>query len=119
VPPRKNNGYGKIAEDFALSTLAQSGHKIIARNFHSRFGEIDLIAVKDGVLIFVEVKARSSRKFGSPEEAVTKYKLQKIQKTAEYFCLMNQGLPKKMRIEVFAIEIEDGTVREHRITKVI
>ena len=78
---------GKKAEDYASRFLLQNGYKIIDRNFRSRFGEIDIIALKDDVLVFVEVKARWSTKFGLPEEAVTPQKLWKIGRTGEYYSL--------------------------------
>lgn len=74
---RLTSNLGKLAEDFAVSLLQGKGYKIIDRNFHSRFGEIDIIAEENETLIFVEVKARWSPKFGVPEEAVTPQKLLK------------------------------------------
>lgn len=101
---------GIWAEDFASQKLSELGYKIITRNFRSRFGEIDIVTQKSGHLIFVEVKARWSDKFGSPEEAVTWYKLKKIQKTAEYFSLINPEYPKSLRIEVFALEVSGKNI---------
>jgi putative endonuclease len=112
---RKNSEFGRIAENYAVSLLESKGYKIIGRNFRSRFGEIDIIALKDNCLIFVEVKARWSRKFGAPEEAVTASKLWKIKRTGEYFCLLNPTYPKKLRIEVIALVIEDGVVTSSKI----
>ena len=91
---------------------------MIDRNFHSRFGEIDIIALKDGVLIFIEVKARWSAKFGKPEDAVTPQKLWKIGRTGEYYSLLHPDLPKKLRIDVVALEIRDQKVSSARIINV-
>lgn len=77
---------------------------MIARNFHSRFGEIDIVASKEDCLVFVEVKARWSAEFGLPEEAVGKRKLSSIIKTAEYFRALHPGLPESERIDVVAME---------------
>lgn len=109
---------GRQAEDFASKFLTQNGYKVIDRNFRSRFGEIDIVALKDEYLIFVEVKARWSNKFGLPEEAVTSSKLWKIGRTGEYYSLLHPGLPKKLRIDVVALEIENGWVTSSRIIKV-
>lgn len=106
---------GKLAEDFAVKLLTSQNYKIIDRNFHSRFGEIDIVAVKDNTLIFVEVKARWSNKFGKPEEAVTRSKLWKISKTGEYYSLLHPDLPKKLRIDVVALEIIDKRVASSKI----
>lgn len=107
-----------MAEDFAVRFLQGKNYKIIDRNFHSRFGEIDIIAEDKDVLVFVEVKARWSPKFGAPEEAVTRSKLWKIQKTGEYYSLLNPNLPKKLRIDVVALEIEGGQVSSSKIIQV-
>ena len=115
---RPGNLQGKRAEDYAVKLLADSGYTIIDKNFRSKFGEIDIIAVKNGVLVFVEVKARWNNKFGKPEEAVTLSKLWKIGKTGEYFSLLNPNLPKKLRIDVVALEITGGRVTSAKIINV-
>ncbi|OGM15132.1 hypothetical protein A2V56_00525 [Candidatus Woesebacteria bacterium RBG_19FT_COMBO_42_9] len=104
--------FGDKGEKFAKKFLYERGYKILTTKFRCRFGEIDIVALKDGVLVFIEVKTRWSEKFGKPEEAVTPWKLQRIKRTAEYFSLLNSNLPKKLLIEVVAIE-----VREERVTK--
>lgn len=109
---------GKLAEDFAVRLLKDKGYSVIDRNFKSKFGEIDIIALKDGILIFVEVKARWSMKFGKPEDAVTPSKLWKIGKTGEYYSLLHPTLPKKLRIDVVAIEITAGKVNSAKIIPV-
>lgn len=115
---RQTSTQGKLAEDYAVKLLIENSYTIIDRNFHSRFGEIDIIALKDGVLIFVEVKARWSAKFGKPEEAVTPSKLWKIGRTGEYYSLLHPDLPKKLRIDVVALEIRDQKVSSARIINV-
>lgn len=112
---RQTSKFGHLAEDFAASFLSSKGYKIIERNFRSRFGEIDIIAIKDNKLIFIEVKARWSDRFGKPVEAVTPQKIWKIRKTAEYFSLLNPKLPESLRIEVVAIEIREGKVCDTKI----
>jgi putative endonuclease len=115
VPKRPTSNSGKIAEDFAAGLLVQKGYKIIERNFHSRFGEIDIIALKENYLVFVEVKARWSLKFGNPEEAVTPGKIWKIGRTGEYFSILHPDLPKKMRIDVVALQIEGNNIVSSKI----
>ena len=61
---------GTVQEQRVAGWLKQHGYDIVEHNFSCRFGEIDLIARKDGYLIFVEVKYRSNRGYGSPCEAV-------------------------------------------------
>ena len=109
------NVSGKLAEDFAVRLLTQKAYRVIDRNFRSKFGEIDIIAIKDQCLIFIEVKARWSKKFGKPEEAVTPSKLWKIARTGEYYSLLHPDLPRKLRIEVVAIEIGGGKIKSSKI----
>jgi len=56
---------GRAAEDHALATLQNAGLRLLQRNFRCRFGEIDLIMRDGNVLVFVEVRHRSSARFGS------------------------------------------------------
>lgn len=71
---------GKKAERHALLLLKSCGYKIIRKNYRNRFGEIDIVAFDRDTLVLVEVKFRSSHKFGLPEEAVDQKKLDKIKK---------------------------------------
>ena len=77
------NGYR--CEKLASLYLKLHGYKIIDRNFHSRFGEIDVIAQKSDLIVFVEVKARGENAFYDPAYAVDTFKQKKIIKTAYYY----------------------------------
>ena len=103
----QNKIRGNTGEDLASEFLIQKGYKIIKRNFHSRFGEIDIIATYKDSLVFVEVKARSSSRFGAPIEAVTPQKIENIRKTGEYFLIENKNLPQKLTIEVVSVDLSD------------
>lgn len=118
MPRRATSKLGNLAEGYAVKLLLSKDYKIIDRNFHSRFGEIDIVAIQGATLVFVEVKARWSRKFGAPEEAVTRSKLWKIQKTGEYYSILHPDLPKKLRIDVVALEIEGVQVSSSKIIQV-
>ncbi len=76
---------GKKGEDFAADFLIKKGYKIKERNYKSALGEIDIIALSGATIVFIEVKTRSSLKFGLPFEAVTKRKQHQITKTALYY----------------------------------
>lgn len=69
-------------EDAAASYLSSLGWRILARNYRSPYGEIDIVAEEEGVLAFVEVKARRSVLHGSPREAVDARKRRRITATA-------------------------------------
>jgi putative endonuclease len=66
-----NRTIGRWGEDAAAEYLQARGYAIVERNARTPYGEIDLVARLDGVTVFVEVKARTSRRLGLPEEAVT------------------------------------------------
>jgi putative endonuclease len=103
----QNVDFGRKWEDFACEYLEKQGFLILDRNFYSRYGEIDIVAKDLEGLVFVEVKARSSKKFGAPQEAVTPYKLRSIRKTADYFLLKNPKYEKLgQRIDVCAISTD-------------
>jgi putative endonuclease len=78
---------GAFGEERACAFLEERGFQIVARNFHSRFGEIDIIAKKEGVLHFIEVKSGE----GEPIYKITPSKLSKIIKTADIF-MQKQGI---------------------------
>ncbi|BEG56667.1 YraN family protein [Helicobacter sp. NHP21005] len=80
------NTRGQLAEDLACVYLQKQGCKILCRNFYSSFGEIDIVATKDGVLHFVEVKCRRK---DVPIYAITPKKLEKIQKTIAVYLQEN------------------------------
>ena len=65
--------------------LQTQGYEIVARNFFTKHGEIDIIAKKEGYLIFIEVKYRADERFGAPEEAVDYRKQKKIIAAAQYY----------------------------------
>jgi len=77
---------GQIGEDAAKKHLPGRGYTILFTNFHSKFGEIDIIAEKDRTIFFIEVKTRTDDfKFGLPEEAMSLIKLRKMKKTIYEF----------------------------------
>lgn len=77
-------------ETMAADFLQENGYQIIEQNFYCRTGEIDLIAKDGNYLVFIEVKYRTNRKNGLPEEAVDKIKQRQIIKTAVYY-MMKKG----------------------------
>jgi len=76
---------GSDGEDLAVRYLTKKGYRIIARNFKTPLGEIDIIAKDGDTLVFLEVKARTSGSFGYPFEAVNDHKRRKIKNVALLF----------------------------------
>ena len=102
------NEKGKKGEFLAARYLEEKGYSVIARNYHSRYGEIDLICQKDSFLIFVEVKERKTSSFVSPLEAVTVKKQGKLILTAQQY-LIKENVPSYLqpRFDVVAV-LESG-----------
>ena len=84
-PQSDKKRLGKWGEQFAARYLQQHGFYILAQNFHSSLGEVDIVAEDQNCLVLVEVKTRQSLNYGSPAEAVTFQKLEKIMSTGYFF----------------------------------
>jgi len=104
----RRRNLGRLGEELAVKELRKNKYKILERNFRTRFGEVDIIAVDRDVLVLVEVKTRWSEKFGSPEEAITPWKLRRISKTGQYYQMIHSGLPEAMRIDAVVICLSPG-----------
>ncbi len=102
---------GQSGEELAVEFLKKHGFRILQTNFKSKFGEIDIVAVDKNTLVFIEVKTRSSREFGLPEEAVTARKLEHIRKTGEYYRFIHKSLPIGDRVDVVAIEKQGNEIK--------
>lgn len=101
----KNNlALGEWGEGKAAEYLEGIGYQILDRNIRTPYGEIDLIAEINSEIVFVEVKTRSSRSFGYPEEAVTSKKMQHMIDSAESYLQEQNDQQKDWRIDVIAIE---------------
>jgi len=99
---------GYFGEKLARHFLERRGYQIIATNYYTRWGEIDLIAQKNEWLFFIEVKTRLTNKFGWPEEAVTDNKLKKLKLTARQYLLKNNLPRSKAQLDVISIEINQS-----------
>ena len=84
-----NHPKGQAGEDRALAFLQQQGCTLIARNWHCKMGEIDLIMRLGELLLFIEVKYRKNNRFGGTAYSITPSKLRKIQNTAAYYLQLN------------------------------
>ena len=95
---------GEYTENLACKYLEKKGFKLIERNFHCRFGEIDLIMQHNNNLIFVEVRYRRSNNFGSGAESITSNKQSKLIKTASVYLQQHAKLAKNpTRFDVISI----------------
>ncbi len=103
---KTRSNIGAAGEKEASKYLQSKGYKIITNNFRSRFGEIDLIAKDKDTTVFVEVKTRSSSKFGSPADSVNYFKLQKLIKTSQFY--ISRFKISDYRFDVIEISLQDG-----------
>lgn len=107
VSTRARKNFGDSAERVAALYLEERGCRILARNFRTRLGEIDLIAMDAGELAFVEVKARRGAAYGAPEEAITPRKQIRMVNLAEAFMAQQKEFAAhSWRIDVVAIELD-------------
>jgi putative endonuclease len=105
----KENLYlGKQGEDLAVIFLKKKGYKILFRNYKTRLGEIDIIALDKGTHCFIEVKTRSSLRFQGPLEAVSYFKQRQISKAALLFLKNNNLLNEKARFDVVSVLHSDN-----------
>lgn len=106
---RKNpHNLGRFGEDIAQRYLITHGYTILERNFHTRYTELDIVALENKTLVFIEVKTRRGSLFGTPEEAITPYKLRTLIRSAQYYKLLHPELPDALRIDVVAVRYKEG-----------
>lgn len=100
---------GKRGEDLACAELEKRGYVIVDRRFRTRCGELDIVALDAGVLVFVEVKARSGSNFGTPLESVTWQKQQRISRMAAAYVCAKRLTNVACRFDVVSILERQGT----------
>jgi len=105
---------GGFGEELALKYLRARGYSIVEKNFRTPFGEIDIIAERDGCVIFLEVKTRISGRFGPPLSAITRAKKQRIIKNCLYYMKSRKILWGPCRIDVIGIKL-DHELRIERV----
>lgn len=96
---------GDYGEKFALKYLIKKGFNILDTHFSGRFGELDIVAAKDGRIHFIEVKTRIDNRFGLPEEALTRTKLERFFKTCVHYLYLKKLNTDNYQLDLIAIEI--------------
>ncbi len=100
---KHRKAFGQWGEDAAADYLIEKGYAIVARNYRSEYGEIDLVAERAQVLAFVEVKTRSSQNYGLPEEAITEQKAEHMLAAAQDYMQVHPEWGGDWRIDVIAV----------------
>lgn len=98
---------GQLGEEYAAKFLVSKSYKLLSKNFHSMWGEIDLVMLSPSQeLVFVEVKTRSCLKLGTPEESINHKKIHRIIKTSIIYLLNhNEIYFRSWRIDLIALKL--------------
>src|SRR3989338_2174950 len=110
--PSLKREFGDVGEKIAEKYLQEKGYAIIVRNYRKTYGEIDLIAKKDNMLVFIEVKTRDMKyvQHFLPEQSVNRSKMQKLRKVCQVYLLENHcSLNQEWQIDIIAIAINRET----------
>ncbi|MCH8994644.1 MAG: YraN family protein [Chloroflexi bacterium] len=98
---------GDFGERVAKAHLEANGYRILATNFRVREGEVDIVAERDSVVAFVEVKTRRGDAMGAAAQGIDRRKAQRLLLTAEAFGQQHPELPPDRRIDLIAIDLDD------------
>lgn len=98
-----NRAHGAFGEEQVARWYADHGYEVLARNWRTRTGELDLVVATNRVVVFCEVKARSSTGFGSPFEAVTPAKQSRLRRLAGEWLAAHGAGGRELRFDVAAV----------------
>jgi putative endonuclease len=103
--------FGNTSESSAVEFLKEKGFTIVERNYHAgRSGEIDIIASKESLLLFVEVKARNSKAYGGAVQSVSTAKINRLKKSAKQYCSTHPlAISMSMRYDLIALDNNEIT----------
>lgn len=94
---------GRFGEDAAARWYTERGYSVLARNWRTPGGELDLVVGRGRLVVFCEVKARSSTAYGSPAEAVTPAKQLRLRRLAAAWLATTVGPPVEVRFDVASV----------------
>ncbi|WP_338874375.1 YraN family protein [Spirosoma sp. SC4-14] len=106
----QHNETGKQGEAEAVRYLREKGFEIMARNYRHQHAEIDLVAKKGKLLIFIEVKTRTNLSYGNPEEFVSYTKARLVMKAAEHYIFANDW-QHDIRFDIVAVTVTGNEIR--------
>jgi len=109
TPHRNARDFGLRGEELVAQHLRTDGFSIVARNYRRQYGEIDIVASKDDLLLFVEVKARVASPFGM-DHLVSPAKQRKLGMVAREFIVQHNVINKVCRFDVALLECRDNTL---------
>lgn len=103
---------GNLGEEIAAKYLVQKQYTILERQYRCRIGEIDIIAVQENTVVFVEVKTRRSTDYGPAALAVTRYKQEKIKRTAMWYAHLKCSPQTSFRFDVIEVYLFEGGINK-------
>lgn len=106
-----HNDTGQKGEEIAEVYFKDNGYEVLFKNWRYRHWEVDLIAFKDGILHFMEVKCRSSKKFGNPEQSVSKKKIQNLMNASVEFMFQHPQY-KRVQFNILSINLHKDAPTE-------
>ena len=104
---RSNKFTGILGEKMAANFILSRGFRILHTNYRTPFGEIDIIAERDGYIVFLEVKTRISERFGPPLASITETKKKSIIRNCQFFLKKNKLFDSACRIDAIGIELDE------------
>lgn len=111
---KNNRKKGDKGEALAVKFLEDKGFGIVTTNYYaSRYGEVDIIATDKNILVFIEVKTRTTQAFGHPLESISQAKLQKMRNAATFYIQENNPKVKGFRLDAIAITLKPELQIEH------
>jgi len=110
---QQNRATGNEGERLAAESLQIKGYEILQRNYRSKWGEIDIVAKINDIVVFVEVKTKTTDKFGEPWEMINAWKVEQVKKMGEVWC-REYGHEGRVRMDVIGVWLNDTEPRiEH------
>lgn len=103
-----NQDVGILGEDLAAEFLEGRGMVVLDRNWRCRHGELDLIAQDGAVLVFVEVKTRTGLGYGTPAEAITRAKAERLRRLAGLWLADQEHHWERIRVDAVTVVLERG-----------
>lgn len=103
TPATSTHGKGRMAEEVGREWLEQQGYKLLANNYRTKVGELDVVADDAGTLCFVEIKARQSETYGPAVAAVSAHQQRRIARAASLY-LLDSGWLGDCRFDVLAMD---------------
>ena len=110
----KRRDTGILGEQLARGFLEKRGYHIRETNYRCPEGEIDIVAEHGDSLVFIEVRAKGSLEFGTPEESITPAKMERLRAVAAHYRQTHDNLPSSWRIDVVAVELD----RKHKVSRI-